>query len=386
MELERRAIQLRQQTQDIEILNRDKRIRELQLAEQEAVLTAQQLEATEQQNRIDLLNKNRELLERGRALQEARLEQEASLRNLLIVSSVLLAVILLLLGNRYRMKKRSAEIFQRKNEELEAANTEIRKHETLLEAQAAEIAHANDELRRQNTQLEQLNSEKSELMGILSHDLRNPVSAIRMLAESIGEDGRSTEYIQRKAGQVADTADSVLLLARNLLDINRLESGRMQLDSEPVAVGPIVHQVVEAHRKWAELKDIVIHSDITEDAAVALGDDAAIMQVVDNLVSNAVKYSPRGRAVFVALARTEHAVSLSVADEGPGFSADDMARLYQKYTRLTARPTGGEPSSGLGLSIVRRLVDGMGGQIRCESEEGKGARFIVEFPVQPTEA
>lgn len=386
MELERRAIQLRQQTQDIEILNRDKRIRELQLAEQEAVLTAQQLEAAEQQNRIDLLNKNRELLERDRALQEARLEQEASLRNLLIVSSVLLAVILLLLGNRYRMKKRSAEIFQRKNEELEAANTEIRKHETLLEAQAAEIAHANDELRRQNTQLEQLNSEKSELMGILSHDLRNPVSAIRMLAESIGEDGRSTEYIQRKAGQVADTADSVLLLARNLLDINRLESGRMQLDSEPVAVGPIVHQVVEAHRKWAELKDIIIHSDITEDAAVALGDDAAIMQVVDNLVSNAVKYSPRGRAVFVSLARTEPAISLSVADQGPGFSVDDMALLYRKYTRLTARPTGGEPSSGLGLSIVRRLVDGMGGQIRCESEEGKGARFIVEFPVHPTEA
>ena len=386
MELERRAIQLRQQQQNIELLNRDKRIRELQLTEQEAVLTTQKLEAAEQQNRIDLLNKNRELLERDRALQKAELEQEASLRNLLLVSSVALAVILLLLANRYRLKKRSAEVFQQKNAELEAANEEIRKHEAQLESQAAEIARANDELKRQNAQLEMLNTEKNELMGILSHDLRNPVSAIRMLAESIGEDGRSAEYIRRKAGQVADTADSVLVLAKNLLDINRLESGRMQLDSEPVAVGPIVQRAVESHRKWAELKEIALHVDISEAETVAIGDDSAIMQVVDNLVSNAIKYSPRGRSVRIALGVTADTVRVTVEDEGPGFSPEDLARLYQKFSRLSAQPTGGEPSTGLGLSIVRKLIDTMGGRIHCESEEGKGARFVADFPLQQQEA
>ena len=386
MELERRAIQLKQQQQDIALLNQDKKIRGLQLAEQEAVLTAQQLEAAEQQTRIDLLHKDRELLERDRALQEARLEQEASLRNLLIVSSVLLAVILLLLGNRYRLKKRSAEVFQQKNAELEAANEEIRKHEAMLQAQSREIARANEELRRQNTLLENLNAEKSELMGIVSHDLRNPISAIRMLAESIGEDGRSAEYVQRKAGQVAATADRVLQLAKDLLDINRLESGRMSFDSEPVAVKAVVLRVIEAHRKWAELKDIAIHVDVPDGDPVAIGDDSAIMQVVDNLVSNAVKYSSRGKQVSVTLSGLDDTVRVVVEDQGPGFSSEDLSRLYQKFSRLSAQPTAGEPSSGLGLSIVRKLIDSMGGAIRCESEEGKGARFIADFPVQKQEA
>lgn len=382
MELERRAIQLRQQEQDIELLNRNKRISELQLAEKEAVLMSQRLEAAEQENKISLLNKNRELLERDRALQKADLAQQAALRNLLMISSVLLVVIILLLANRYRLKKRSAEAFQQKNTELETANAAIRKHEEALEAQAEEIARANEELRRQNALLEQLNSEKNELMGILSHDLRNPVSAIRMLAESIGEDGRSAEYIRRKAGQVADTADSVLTLAKNLLDINRLESGRMQLDSDPVPVKPILLHAAEGHRKWAETKQLALRVDVPDDEPIAVGDDSAIRQILDNLISNAIKYSPRGKQVLLRLEATDGSVRVTVEDEGPGFSSEDMGRLYQKFARLSAQPTAGEPSTGLGLSIVRKLVDTMEGSIRCESTPGKGARFVVDLPRQ----
>ncbi|MBE0645449.1 MAG: tetratricopeptide repeat protein [Bacteroidetes bacterium] len=383
MELERRAIQLRQQQQDIELLNQDKRINELQLKEQETIVMAQRLDATEQQNKIDLLNKNRELLERDRALKDAKLEQEASLRNMLIISSILLVVILALLANRYRLKKRSAEIFQQKNTELEVANTEIRKHEALLESQAVEIARTNEELTRQNALLEQLNTEKNELMGILSHDLRNPISAIRMLAESIGEAGRSEEYIHRKAGQVADTADSVLVLAKNLLDINRLESGRMQLDCDPVPVKPIVRHAVENHRRWAEQKEISLSLRLPDDEPIARGDDSAVMQIIDNLVSNAIKYSSKGQEVRVALASSSGGVHIVVEDEGPGFNEEDMTRLYQKFARLSAQPTAGEPSSGLGLSIVKRLVESMNGSIRCESERGRGARFEVTLPAEP---
>ncbi|MFZ1731566.1 MAG: tetratricopeptide repeat protein [Bacteroidota bacterium] len=382
MELERRAIQLRQQTQDIELLNQDKRISELQLLEQESIVISQRLSATEQQNKINLLNKNRELLERDRALKGAKLEKEESLRNMLIISSVLLVVILLLLANRYRLKKRSAEIHQQKNAELEAANDEIRKHETMLEAQAAQIAHTNEELTRQNELLGQLNLEKNELMSILSHDLRNPLSAIRMLAESIGEPGRSEEYVHRKAGQVADTADSVLVLAKNLLDINRLESGRMQLDSDPVSVKPILQRAVENHRRWAEQKELILEVEFPENEPIAIGDDSAIMQIVDNLISNAIKYSSRGDKVRIRLESFPERVCIVVEDEGPGFSKDDLTRLYQKFSRLSAQPTAGEPSSGLGLSIVRKLVDTMHGSIECRSEEKKGARFEVNLPTE----
>jgi signal transduction histidine kinase len=379
MELEERARTLREQRQDIELLNRGRRISELQLKEQEASIRAQQLETAERDNEIRLLNKERELLERDRALQKAQLERQASLRNMLIISSVLLVVIVLLLANRYRLKKRSAEILEEKNVALEKANEEIRKHEAMLEEQAAEIERTNRELTRQNGLLEQLNSEKNDLMGIVSHDLRNPIGGIRMLAESIAEEGRSVAYMQRKAVMVYETADELLVLVKNLLDINRLESGRMQLDSEPVPVAPILARVVVDHVRWAEKKDITVDVDRSVEVS-ALGDDSAIKQILDNLVSNAIKYSPSGSAVQLSLGREGETVTMSVRDHGPGFTEEDRAMLYQKFAKLSARPTGGEYSNGLGLSIVKKLVDTMHGSIRCDSVPGEGTTFIVSLP------
>lgn len=380
MELEQHATQLRQQRQNIELLNRDKKINDLQLKEQEAIVRAQRLEAAEQKNKIELLNTTQELLQRDRALKDVELEKQTWLRNMLILSSLLLAVILLLFANRYRLKKRSAEMLEERNLKLQAANTAIREHEVMLEAQAGKIAQANEELKRQNTLLEHLNTEKNELMGILSHDLRNPISTIRMLAEAIGEEGRSPDYVQRKAGQVADTADSLLVLAKNLLDINRLEAGRMQLDSAPVDVLDIIQRAAENHRSWARTKGIALEAEVAEQEAMAWGDDAAVMQIVDNLLSNAIKYSNAGTHVHLSLVADVASVRIIVEDEGPGFSAEDLEKMYHKFTRLSAQPTAGEPSSGLGLSIVRKLVDSMQGDIHCESREGKGTRFIVVLP------
>ena len=105
-----------------------------------------------------------------------------------------------------------------------------------------------------------------------------------------------------------------------------------------------------------------------------------MVQVVENLVSNAVKYSPPGKSIFVRVRRTGNAVRCEVQDEGPGLSAEDQQKLFGKFARLTAKPTGGEQSTGLGLSIVKRLVEAMHGHVWCESEPGHGATFLVEFP------
>jgi signal transduction histidine kinase len=104
------------------------------------------------------------------------------------------------------------------------------------------------------------------------------------------------------------------------------------------------------------------------------------MEIFDNLVSNAVKYSPQGRNIYVRVARQAENVLIAVQDEGPGLSEDDKAKLFGKFTRLSARPTAGEHSTGLGLSIVKRMVEAMNGKVWCESELGKGATFIVELP------
>ena len=104
------------------------------------------------------------------------------------------------------------------------------------------------------------------------------------------------------------------------------------------------------------------------------------MQVLENLVSNAVKYSPPGKNIFVRLQHSAEAVRCEVQDEGPGLSPEDQKKLFGKFARLSAKPTGGEHSTGLGLSIVKKMVEAMNGKVWCESELGKGATFIVEFP------
>jgi signal transduction histidine kinase len=105
-------------------------------------------------------------------------------------------------------------------------------------------------------------------------------------------------------------------------------------------------------------------------------------QILENLLSNALKFSYPGSRVFVRLRTDEAWLYLQVADEGPGLSPADHARLFGKFQRLSVRPTGGEPSSGLGLSIVKKYVELMGGKVWCESEKGKGARFVVQLPAQ----
>jgi signal transduction histidine kinase len=104
------------------------------------------------------------------------------------------------------------------------------------------------------------------------------------------------------------------------------------------------------------------------------------MQVLDNLISNAVKYSPLGKRILVRVVNTDRAVRIEIQDEGPGLSEDDKSKLFGKFARLSARPTGGEYSTGLGLSIVKKMVEAMNGKVWCESELGKGATFIVELP------
>ena len=110
-----------------------------------------------------------------------------------------------------------------------------------------------------------------------------------------------------------------------------------------------------------------------------LADSSALGQILDNLISNALKFSPPGKSVFVAIRTTDNKADCIIRDEGPGFTTEDTAKMFRRYGRLSARPTGGEPSTGLGLSIVRKLVTGMGGELTCASVPGEGAAFTVRL-------
>ena len=169
-------------------------------------------------------------------------------------------------------------------------------------------------------------------------------------------------------------------LITNLLDANAIEQGKFISNIERCDFGALVRQCVENNRVTASRKQIEIRVSDAADVFVK-ADKNATMQILDNLLSNAINYSPPGRAVQVE-AGTEGAMAwVTVKDSGPGLSEADQKKLFQKFTRLSARPTAGESSNGLGLSIVKRLAEAMMGTVRCNSVLGSGATFVLQLPV-----
>jgi signal transduction histidine kinase len=186
---------------------------------------------------------------------------------------------------------------------------------------------------------------------------------------------------------VISAARRMLTLIENLLDINRIEQGKLSLSIIELDIASKARVLVDSYVAVAMKKNIRLECH-TPDMAMIQADTVALSQIMDNLLSNAVKYSPLGSTVRVRVEceaksniQANHGAYLfSVQDEGPGFTDEDKTKLFGKFVRLSAQPTGGEHSTGLGLSIVKRMVEAMHGRVWCESEAGKGATFFVELP------
>jgi PAS domain S-box-containing protein len=240
-------------------------------------------------------------------------------------------------------------------------------------------------------ELSRLNLELTEIMGIAAHDLKNPLAGILSSAEILERYyvHNTDNNIQRFIGNIILAGSNMLNIITNLLELNRIESGQMRLEMKPIAA-TLVADTIEIHSDRASEKNITFHQRYPADnelsSILILADEGAFRQVLDNLVSNAVKYSPHGSNIFVRVALqdtdSQKNVRIEIEDEGPGISEEDKKKLFGKFARLSARPTGGEHSTGLGLSIVKKMVEAMNGKVWCESELGKGATFIVELPSQ----
>jgi two-component system, sensor histidine kinase and response regulator len=236
------------------------------------------------------------------------------------------------------------------------------------------------ELKHARQRLRELNDEKNEFMGIVAHDLRSPLGTINGFAELLLEDATMARpEIEDSIRRIRETATRMAEMVQNLLDANRIERGEMALKLAPSDLGALVAAVVEAQRPRALAKNQTLRFQGPTGPVPALIDPSVTVQVIENLVSNAVKYSPPGKNIFVWLLQPAKAIRCEVRDEGPGLSAEDQTKLFGKFARLSAKPTGGEHSTGLGLSIVKKLVEAMNGRVWCESEPGRGATFIVEF-------
>lgn len=292
------------------------------------------------------------------------------------------------------VKSRTEEL-HRKNKELEDANHYIQRQNSILEEQAttieinntellevnSQLAQKNDQLQEAITQLDLLNKEKNEFVGIVSHDLKNPIQNIRMIAGLFAKGQvAGADDMAELGGDLLTITARMQELIDNLLDINKIESGNLRMNIDRVEACSVVTAVVGQYAQRAADKNIAIQSVNLHGDFTVLADRALMYQIYDNIVSNAVKYTPPGKKVSLSVERQEGSIVFAVSDQGPGLTEEDRKKLFGKFARLSAQPTGGEGSTGLGLSIVKRLTEAMGGKVWCESIVGEGSTFFVALP------
>jgi signal transduction histidine kinase len=246
-----------------------------------------------------------------------------------------------------------------------------------VQEQAKQLTSYNRELRQTNEVLQETLEQKSELLGIAAHDLKNPLFGIRGLSEILLENKQLDESSHRKLKLIYESADETLELINDLLESAAASSGQVRLDMELIDIEPVAEWVVHSFRQQAEKKGQRIHFKTSSRDCRVKADERKLREAMSNLVSNAVKYSPKGSQIDVDVRREGDKVSFRVTDEGPGLGEEERKNLFSPFQRLSPEPTAGEASSGLGLYIVKQLVDLHEGEVWVESEVGEGSTFGI---------
>ncbi|HZM06108.1 MAG TPA: HAMP domain-containing sensor histidine kinase [Candidatus Saccharimonadales bacterium] len=237
------------------------------------------------------------------------------------------------------------------------------------------------ELAANNEHLVRLNTEKNEFLGIAAHDLKSPLTVILGCAEMINI-SHDPRHVHKMSDSIVAATTRMRDLINDLLDANAIEQGKFASKLEPCDLYSLVKQIVDNNQPAAARKNITLLLGATE-GLWAKADKAATAQILENLISNALKFSPPMTTVHVHTMPEAENMIVTVRDQGPGLSEEDQKKMFGKFTRLTARPTGGETSTGLGLSIVKRLAEAMSGTVQCHSVLGAGATFSLRLPKCP---
>ncbi|MCK5369174.1 MAG: GAF domain-containing sensor histidine kinase, partial [Cyclobacteriaceae bacterium] len=265
---------------------------------------------------------------------------------------------------------------------LENANVyrELEMNSLSLKRANKSIGEQNKLIEDQYQQLVSINREKNNLINILAHDLRNPLATAMSMTELVryekgnlsAEQYQASEIIWRGLNRMND-------MITKILDIKAVESQKINLDLEIINANELIVPLEKTFSVEAERKEIKLHFSSESEEPLIKADRNYLIQVMENIISNALKFSPSHRNVYVRVLENEEFVKISVKDEGPGIPENECGDLFKKYQKLSPRPTAGEQSFGLGLSIVKKYVEVMQGNIRCESKVGRGSEFIVEF-------
>jgi signal transduction histidine kinase len=334
-----------------------------------------QLQDEERQRQISMLEEQYAAEKKEQQILLLQKQQEIQKANLEQRTSYLLFAMVALAGTgliAYTLKTKNKEIRQQKSELLNS-NAE-------LKAQSEEIRAQRDLLENRNKTIEEQKEEQNNFMSVIAHDLKSPLNKIHGLAEVVKITGTLNEEQQDALSKMVEVATSGRELISELNNLHQLEKGMLSIDFKPYLLKDILQKALDEHHGYANNKGIRLVSEIESlNGALFRTEAKYFHRILDNLLSNAIKFSSRGTKVLLSAQIENDTIKVLIKDQGPGFSDEDQTKMFSKFQRLSAKPTGGEASSGLGLYIVKLLTETLGGVIKVYSEEGKGATFELLF-------
>lgn len=235
-------------------------------------------------------------------------------------------------------------------------------------------------------ELWRLTTERDLLLGTATHEIRNPLAGIAMYLEILAKNWR--QYEPAKVDQLIDstrqTVRELLEMLGELLDLEKIKKGTVSLELAPVGIGELLKEKYDFFLPQAENKSISLALQPVSESLVIEADRQRLGEVLDNYISNALKYSPAGAQVTIAAERCGDDLRVKVTDTGPGIAAEELDRLFVAFSdkKVSSRPTGGERSTGLGLAICKKIIELHGGQVGVDSQLGKGSAFWFNIPLR----
>jgi signal transduction histidine kinase len=274
-----------------------------------------------------------------------------------------------------RFCQEKEEAYEADLRERERLENELRQLNTALENSARL-------LEEKNRSLQFLNDEKDRFIGMAAHDLNNPLTTLYLLTESLRRKPEGLTTAQKeKLLIMQESVNRIVLMVKNLLNVSRIEEGKIEVNYGWETPDEVVLSILSRFEEIAAKKNLSLKFRSVLEGKEVLTDKHLLMEILENLISNAIKFSPSDKSIYVRLNYNNNEWELEVEDEGQGIKEEEMEKLYTRFQKLSTRPTAGESSTGLGLSIVKGYVETLKGNIRCESEWQKGTRFIIGFPI-----
>ncbi|MFO7816491.1 MAG: HAMP domain-containing sensor histidine kinase [Desulfovibrionales bacterium] len=255
-----------------------------------------------------------------------------------------------------------------------AVNSDHQIHDELLKELVLKYAEAERELTR-------LNQLKNFFLGMAAHDMRNPLSAISGFSELLMEGDNEPELNADLAARIHDTSQEMLQLLNDLLDISHIESRTFKINKNTCNLSKLAEERISRAKNLADAKNTIIEARIPPDIQLSL-DRERIAQVMDNLLSNAIKYSPPESVTKATLGIFKDDIRFSVIDQGPGIPLKEQHKLFTEFSKLNIQPTAGEKSTGLGLSIVKKIIQAHDGSVGVNSTPGQGSEFYFLIPLK----